>query len=158
MENAVTFPTHLKDAAMTPAANLSTPQNLADLLGRVMIAAIFLLAGLQKIGGYEGTQSYMAAMGVPGALLPLVIALEVVGAVAIIAGWHTRLFAFLLAGFSVLSALIFHREFGDSTQFILFMKNVAMAGGFLFLVARGAGEWSLDARRAAIATPAVEHA
>ncbi len=143
---------------MTPVANLSTPQNLADLLGRAMIATIFLLAGLQKIGGYEGTQGYMAAMGVPGALLPLVIALEVAGAVAIILGWHTRLFAFLLAGFSVVSALIFHREFGDSTQFILFMKNVAMAGGFLFLVARGPGEWSLDARRAAITTPAVQRA
>jgi putative oxidoreductase len=87
-------------------------------------------------------------MGVPAGLLPLVIALEVGGAVAIILGWRTRIVAFLLAGFSIVSALIFHRALGDQMQFILFMKNLAMAGGFLFLVARGAGEWSLDGRRA----------
>jgi len=126
---------------------MTTQQNLADFLGRVLIAAIFLVAGLGKISGYAATQGYMASMGVPGALLPLVIALEVGGAVAIIVGWRTRLVAFLLAGFSVVSALIFHSALGDATQFILFMKNLAMAGGFLFLVAHGAGDWSLDARR-----------
>lgn len=125
----------------------STFQNLADLAGRILLALIFLVSGLQKIGGYAGTQAYMEAMGVPGALLPLVIALEVGGAVAIIAGWRTRLVAFLLAGFTLLSALIFHRAPGDAMQSILFMKNLAIAGGFLLLVARGAGEWSLDARR-----------
>jgi putative oxidoreductase len=132
---------------------MNTTQNTADLLGRILISLIFLLSGLHKIGGYEATQGYMAAMGVPGALLPLVIALEVGGAVAIILGYHTRLFAFLLAGFSIVSALLFHRALGDQVQFIMFMKNLAMAGGFLFLVARGAGEWSLDARRAHHSTP-----
>jgi putative oxidoreductase len=132
---------------------MNTQQNLADLVGRILIAAIFLLAGLNKIGGYAGTQGYMESMGVPGGLLPLVIAVEVLGAVAIIAGWHTRLFAFLLAGFSIVSALIFHRALGDPIQFILFMKNLAMAGGFLFLVARGPGDWSLDARNGRLAAP-----
>jgi len=132
---------------------MNTTQNTADLLGRILISLIFLLSGLHKIGGYEATQGYMAAMGVPGALLPLVIALEVGGALAIILGYHTRLFAFLLAGFSVVSALLFHRALGDQVQFIMFMKNLAMAGGFLFLVARGAGDWSLDARRAYHSTP-----
>jgi putative oxidoreductase len=132
---------------------MNAQQNLADLLGRILIAAIFLLAGLNKIGGYAGTQGYMESMGVPGGLLPLVIAVEVLGAVAIIAGWHTRLFAFLLAGFSIVSALIFHRALGDPIQFILFMKNLAMAGGFLFLVARGPGDWSLDARNGRLAAP-----
>jgi putative oxidoreductase len=132
---------------------VNTQQNLADLLGRTLISAIFLLAGLQKIGGYAATQGYMAAMGVPGALLPLVIALEVGGAVAIILGYRTRIAAFLLAGFSIVSALIFHRALGDQVQFIMFMKNLAMAGGFLFLVARGSGEWSLDARREFHAAP-----
>jgi putative oxidoreductase len=132
---------------------MNTQQNLADLVGRVLIAAIFLFAGLNKIGGYEGTQGYMEAMGVPGELLPLVIAFEVAGAIAIIVGWRTRLFALLLAGFSVVSAVIFHRVAGDPMQFILFMKNLAMAGGFLFLVARGAGEWSLDARREGLSAP-----
>jgi putative oxidoreductase len=132
---------------------MTTQQNFADLLGRVLIAAIFLVAGLNKIGGYAGTQGYMEAMGVPGALLPLVIVLEVLGAIAIVVGWRTRLFAFLLAGFSVVSAVIFHRALGDQMQFILFMKNLAIAGGFLFLVARGPGEWSLDARRESLTTP-----
>ena len=136
---------------------MNNTENLADLVGRILISLIFLLAGLQKIGGYEGTQAYMAAMGVPGGLLPLVIALEVGGAVAIFLGWRTRVFAFLLAGFSIVSALIFHRALGDQMQFIMFMKNLAMAGGFLFLVARGAGDWSLDARRELQVAPARGH-
>ena len=127
---------------------MNTTQNLADLLGRILIAAIFLISGIGKVSGYVGTQGYMEAMGVPGALLPLVIALEIGGALAIIVGWRTRLFAFLLGGFTLLSALIFHRTLGDQMQSILFLKNLAIAGGFLFLLARGAGGWSFDERRA----------
>lgn len=128
---------------------MNTSRSLANLLGRILIAAIFLISGLGKITGYAGTQGYMEAMGVPGALLPLVIALEVLGALAIIVGWQTRLFAFLLAGFTLLSAFIFHRALGDQMQSILFLKNLAIAGGFLFLLAHGAGAWSLDGRRVA---------
>jgi putative oxidoreductase len=132
---------------------MNTQQNLLDLGGRILISAIFLISGLGKITGYAGAQGYMAAMGVPGVLLPLVIALEVGGSIAIILGYHTRFVAFLLAGFCILSALIFHRALGDQMQFIMFLKNLAIAGGFLLLVARGPGEWSLDARRAAEAAP-----
>ncbi len=132
---------------------MNAQQNLADFAGRVLISAIFLASGLGKIAGYAGAQGYMEAMGVPGALLPLAIALEVGGAIAIIVGYRTRIAAFLLAGFCVLSALIFHRALGDQVQFIMFMKNLAIAGGFLLLVARGPGEWSLDARREAEAAP-----
>jgi putative oxidoreductase len=132
---------------------MNAQQNFLDFAGRVLIAAIFLISGLGKIAGYAGTQGYMAAMGVPGALLPLVIALEVGGALAVILGYRTRLVAFLLAGFCVVSALIFHRAVGDQVQFIMFLKNFAIAGGFLLLVARGPGEWSLDARRAALGAP-----
>jgi putative oxidoreductase len=128
---------------------MNTSQNFFDLLGRVLIAAIFLVSGIGKVTAYAGTQGHMEAMGVPGALLPLVIVLEVVGAVAIIVGWRTRLFAFLLGGFTLLSALLFHRALGDQMQSILFLKNLAIAGGFLFLLSRGAGGWSLDERRAA---------
>jgi len=118
-----------------------------QLTGRVLISSIFIMAGINKIGGYAGTQGYMESMGVPGVLLPLVILLEVGGGLAVLLGWQTRLAAFLLAGFSVLSALIFHADFGDQTQSILFMKNLAMAGGLLFLVAGQKHEWSIDARR-----------
>jgi putative oxidoreductase len=128
---------------------MNTTRNLADFLGRILIAAIFLISGLGKVTGYAGTQGYMEALGVPGALLPLVIALEVLGALAIMVGWRTRLFAFLLGGFTLVSALIFHRALGDQMQSILFLKNLAIAGGFLFLLVHGAGAWSLDGRRVA---------
>jgi putative oxidoreductase len=119
----------------------------AQLTGRVLISAIFIMAGINKIIGYTGTQGYMDSMGVPGALLPLVILLEIGGGLAVLVGWQTRIAAFLLAGFTVLSALIFHASFSDQMQSILFMKNLAMAGGLLFLVAGRRHDWSIDARR-----------
>ena len=73
---------------------------------------------------------------------------DLLGALAIIVGWRTRLFAFLLGGFTLLSAVIFHRALGDQMQSVLFLKNLAITGGFLFLLAQGAGAWSRDARRA----------
>ena len=120
----------------------------AKLLGRILIAAMFVMAGFSKIGGYEGTQGYMAAMGVPGGLLPVVIALEIGGGLAVLIGWQTRIAAFLLGGFSALAALIFHLNPGDQMQMILFMKDFAIAGGFLFLVADGPGALSIDGWRA----------
>lgn len=120
-----------------------------QLIGRMLMSAIFIMAGINKIGGYTGTQGYMESMGVPGALLPLVILLEVGGGLAILLGWQTRVAAFLLAGFCVVSAVIFHANFTDQMQSILFMKNLAVAGGFLFLVAGETHKWSIDARRKA---------
>lgn len=119
-------------------------ENYSSLIGRILISVIFLMAGFSKIPGYEATQGYMEAMGVPGALLPLVIVTEIVGAIAIIVGYKTRIAAFLLAGFSLISAMLFHFNFADQTQSILFMKNLAIAGGFLFLLANGAGYVSID--------------
>ncbi len=120
--------------------------NALVLLARLLLAHIFLLAGYSKISGYAGTQGYMESMGVPGALLPLVIALEIGGGLALVLGFLTRLAALGLALFCVASALIFHSNFAEQMQMILFMKNLAMAGGFLLLVAHGAGAISLDAR------------
>jgi putative oxidoreductase len=125
---------------------MNTRDNLADLVGRILIASLFLIAGVGKLSGYAGTQGYMQSMGVPGALLPLVIALEIGGALAIIVGLRTRTVAALLAVFSIAAGVIFHAG-ADQMQQIMLLKNVAIAGGFLLLVARGAGEWSLDARR-----------
>ncbi|MBI2380489.1 MAG: DoxX family protein [Gammaproteobacteria bacterium] len=116
------------------------------LLSRVLLALIFILAGFGKISAYEGTQQYMAAMGVPGALLPLVILAELGGGLAVLTGFLTRWAALGLAGFSIVSATIFHADFADQVQQILFMKNLAMAGGFLLLALHGAGAWSLDAK------------
>jgi putative oxidoreductase len=121
-------------------------EKYVNLAGRILLAHIFLLAGVNKITGYSGTQGYMEAMGVPGMLLPLVIILEIGGALALITGWQTRLAAYALALFSIVSALIFHSNLGDQMQMILFMKNWAMAGGLLVLAANGAGAFSLDNR------------
>lgn len=121
--------------------------DFSELTGRILIAAIFIISGVGKIGGYAGTQCYMEAMGVPGALLPLVILAEVGGGLLVVLGLWTRLSALALAGFSLLSALLFHANLGDPMQQIMFLKNVAIAGGFLFLFAHGAGRLSLDARR-----------
>jgi putative oxidoreductase len=119
-----------------------------DLIARIALAALFLLAGLNKISQYEGTQAFMESVGVPGGLLPAVIILEVMGALAIMAGLFTRPAALALAGFSVASALLFHLQLADPTQFAMFFKNIGLAGGFLLLAAHGAGPFSLDAKRA----------
>ena len=125
---------------------MKTHENVADLAGRILISTMFLTSGLSKISGYAGTQGFMESAGVPGALLPLVIALEVLGAIAVIVGYRTRIAAAALAGFTVVAAALFHGA-DDQVQQLLFMKNLAIAGGFLILVARGPGDWSLDARR-----------
>lgn len=121
-------------------------QSFAAPAGRVLIAIMFVMAGFSKISGYEGTVGYMQSVGIPGFLLPLVIGLEVGGGLAVILGWQTRVAAFGLAGFCVLTAVFFHADFANQMQTTMFMKNFAMAGGFLFLVAHGAGAYSLDNR------------
>lgn len=117
-----------------------------QLVARLGLAALFIVAGYGKIGSYEGVAGYMSSMGVPGALLPAVIALELVGGIAIAVGYRTQLVAFLLAGFSFLSGLIFHSPLDPNEQ-TQFLKNLAIAGGFLLLVVHGAGKYSLDGRR-----------
>jgi putative oxidoreductase len=128
-----------------------------SLLGRLGLSLIFIISGWGKIAGYAATQQYMEAMGVPGGLLPLVIALELGGGLAILGGAFTRWIALAMAAFSLASAALFHGNLGDAAQAIHFWKNVAMAGGFLMLVANGAGALSLDAiwahRRAIPAAP-----
>ena len=122
-------------------------QAFSALAGRVGLSLIFVLSGIAKISAYAGTQQYMAAAGVPGFLLPFVIALEVGGGLAILAGVFTRQAAVALALFSVASALLFHANLADQNQFIHFMKNLTIAGGFLALAANGAGAISVDALR-----------
>ncbi|MFL9590795.1 DoxX family protein [Aeromonas schubertii] len=121
-------------------------RDIALLVGRVLLALMFVSAGWSKIGGYAGTQGYMEAMGVPGMLLPLVILLELGGGLAILAGMLTRSVSLLLAGFCVLAALLFHYQPADQMQMIMFMKNISIAGGFLVLAAAGPGAFSVDGK------------
>ena len=118
----------------------------AKLAGRLMLALIFITAGWSKIGGYEGTAGYMQSMGVPGMLLPLVILVELGGGIAVAIGAFTRWAALALAGFCVLSAVLFHGDFSQGMNSIMFWKNVAISGGFLYVFAAGAGALSVDAK------------
>ena len=131
---------------------MTTTQKSADLLGRILIAAMFIDTAVPKVGAFAATQAYMASAGVPGALLPAVIALEVLGGIALILGYRTRIVAMVMAAFTVLAALLFHSA-PDQIQHILLMKNIAIAGGLLIVAAMGAGSWSLDARSAGLAAP-----
>ena len=116
-----------------------------NLIGRVLLAHIFVLSAWSKIAGYAGTQGYMESVGVPGGLLPLVIAVELLGGIALIVGFKTRWAAIGLAVFSVVAAAIFHSNLADPMQMINFMKNLAMAGGLLVLAQTGAVAPSVDA-------------
>ena len=118
--------------------------NLSTLVGRVLIAAMFIMAGYSKIGGYEGTQGYMESVSVPGLLLPAVIAVELLGGIAVLVGYQTKIAAFLLAGFTFLAAVIFHTDFSQQMQMILFMKNLAITGAFLLLFVHGPGQWAVN--------------
>ena len=115
-------------------------------LGRLFLAGIFLHEGLGKLASYSRAGAYMQAFGLPPALLPLAIAVELGCGLMIAAGLFTRVAAFLLAGFCLVTAVVFHQKLGDVGQLLHFEKNVAIAGGFLVLLAGGAGPWSLDAK------------
>ena len=113
-----------------------------SLIGRVLLAYIFLVAGWGKLTAYSATVGYMEAMGVPGALLPLTILVEFGGGLALLFGFQARFAALGLGVFSIITAFIFH---GGAEDAINFMKNFAMAGGLFFLMLHGAGKFSLDA-------------
>lgn len=121
--------------------------NISMLGARAMLAVVFIMAGFSKIGaGYAGTQAYMESVGLPGLLLPAVIALEILGGIAILIGFQTRIAAMLLAGFTVLAAVFFHSDFSQQMQMILFMKNIGLTGAFLMLAAQGPGDWAFNPR------------
>ena len=118
-----------------------------QLAGRIMLALIFILAGIGKIQDPAGTSGYMQSVGLPGILLWPTIALEVLGGLAIAVGYQTRIAAFALAIFSIVAAFIFHKNFGDQMQMIMFLKNIAMAGGLLLLAVGGDTAYSLDSKK-----------
>ena len=118
--------------------------NYADVPARAAMAAIFILSGISKIGAFEATQAYMQAFGLPGALLSPTIAFEILAGLALLVGLGTRPAALLLAGFTIVTAVIFHRDFGDQVQQIMFLKNLAMAGGLLLLARTGSPSLSLE--------------
>jgi len=118
--------------------------NLIDLIGRILISVLFLLNGIFKISNYDGTIGWMESYGMPGIFLFPAIILEIAGPVLVIIGYKTKLTAGLLSLFCVATAIIFHNDFTDQMQFTSFLKNIALAGGFLILFVNGAKSLSLD--------------
>jgi len=129
--------------------NTQTNTAYLPLVGRILMAAIFVMSGIGKITNPAATIGYISAMGLPFPELGLVaaICIEVIGGVLLVVGYFTRPVAVALAAFSIITGLIFHNAIGDQNQMIHLMKNFAMAGGLLQIAAFGAGSLSLDARR-----------
>jgi putative oxidoreductase len=118
--------------------------NILDLIGRILISALFLLNGVFKINNYDGTIGWIESFDMPGILIIPAIILEIAGPILIIIGYKTKLAAGLLSLFCIATAVIFHNDFADQMQFTSFLKNIALAGGFLLIVVNGAKDFSLD--------------
>jgi len=134
----------------------TTTQNLLTLLGRLALVALFLPAGISKIGSFDATAGYIASVGLPLAALGAAIAIvvEVGGGAALLAGFYTRTAAIVLAAFTLVASVIFHAYWAVPAeqvfvQQLLFFKNIAIVGGLLVLAAQGPGAYSLDSRRSA---------
>ena len=130
--------------------------NALSLIGRILLAALFLPAGLSKLSGFEGTVGYITSVGLPLPALAAAaaIALEILGSVALIVGFQTRIVAAVLALFTVVASVFFHAFWAAApdqafVQQLLFFKNIGVVGGLLVLASTGAGAWSLDARKQA---------
>ena len=118
--------------------------NVFDLIGRILISALFLISAFNKVFNLEGSMGWMEGFGVPGFLIFPAIAIEVVLPVLVIVGYQARIAAGILAIFCLATAFIFHFDFSNQTQFVSFLKNIGLAGGFLFIVANGTKDWSVD--------------
>ena len=118
--------------------------NILDLVARILISALFLLNGIFKISNYDGTVGWMEGFGIPGILIIPAIILEVVGPILIILGYKAKIAAGFLSLFCIATAVIFHNDFSDQVQLGSFLKNIALAGGFLFIFINGTKDFSLD--------------
>ena len=132
------------------AASATTSNNsLTILLGRILLAIIFLLSGFGKLTAISGTAGYFGSLGLPLPTVTAVIVglIELLGGLAILVGFQTRIVGWVMAIFTVATALVAHTGWADQMQMINFLKNLAIAGGFIVLAASGAGAYSVDAKR-----------
>ena len=118
--------------------------NILDLFARIFISTLFLINGIFKITNYDGTMGWMEGYGVPGILIIPAIIIEILGPILIILGYKTKITAAFLSLFCLATAIIFHNDFSNQMQLTSFLKNIALAGGFLFLVINGPKKISLD--------------
>tara|TARA_B100001248_G_scaffold166928_1_gene126294 strand:- start:1668 stop:2054 length:387 start_codon:yes stop_codon:yes gene_type:complete len=118
--------------------------NILDLIGRIFISALFLISAFNKVFNLDGSMGWMESFGVPSFLIFPAIALEIILPVLIIVGYQARIAAGILSIFCLTTAFLFHFDFSDQSQFISFLKNIGLAGGFLFIVANGTKDWAVD--------------
>ena len=118
--------------------------NVLDLVGRIFISALFLISAFNKIFNLDGSISWMEGFGVPGFLIFPAIAVEIILPVLVIVGYQARIAAGVLAVFCLVTAFLFHFDFADQSQLVSFLKNIGLAGGFLFIVANGTKDWAVD--------------
>ena len=118
--------------------------NIIDLLGRIFISVLFFINGIFKINNYDGTIEWMDSYGLPGIMIIPAIIIEIVAPILIVIGYKTKIAAALLFLFCISTAFIFHNEFSDQMQLTAFLKNIALAGGFMFIIANGARAYSID--------------
>ena len=118
--------------------------HIVEILGRILLSAIFLINGIGKIFNYEGTIQYMENFDVPGYLIIPAITVEILFPILLIIGYYTKFSALVLSLFTLVLAVIFHTDFSNQMQLISFLKNIAIAGGFLIIFVRGSGKYSID--------------
>ena len=118
--------------------------NLLDLIGRILISALFLISAFNKVFNLDGSMGWMESFGVPGFLIFPAIVIEIILPILVIVGYQARIAAGVLATFCLLTAFIFHLDFSDQSQLVSFLKNVGLAGGLLFIVANGTKDWAVD--------------
>ncbi len=118
--------------------------NIVDFIGRVLISALFLISAFNKIFNLEGSMNWMEGFGVPGFFIFPAIAVEIILPVLVIVGYQARIAAGILAIFCLTTAFLFHFDFSDQSQLVSFLKNIGLAGGFLFIVANGTKDWAVD--------------
>lgn len=135
---------------------MKTYQSALNLFGRILIVALFLPAGLSKLTGFEGTLGYFSSLGIPAPTLALVatIVIEIVGGIALLVGFKTRLVAIIMALFTLAAAVTGHAFWAAPADAafiaqLLFFKNIAVMGGLLVLASAGAGSFSFDGRKEA---------
>ena len=118
--------------------------NVLDLIGRILISALFLISALNKVFNLDGSMGWMESFGVPGFFIFPAIAIEIILPILVIVGYQAKIAASILAIFCLLTAFLFHFDFSDQSQLVSFLKNIGLAGGFLFIVANGTKDWSVD--------------
>ena len=118
--------------------------NVVDLIGRIFISALFLISAYNKVFNLEGSMGWMEGFGIPGFLIFPAIAVEIILPVLVIVGYQARIASGILAVFCLMTAFLFHFDFADQSQLISFLKNIGLAGGFLFIVVNGTKDWAVD--------------